>query len=121
MKRRIAGSVLIFEAIVIILAVPVAVNVAGALGGAAWTIGLVFAFAAILVSARIERPWGTAAGWVVQGLVIASAVIVPTMGLLGAMFAGLYYVALRLVAQAEVGAASPGRDNRGSAKDGEAT
>lgn len=101
MKRRIAGSVLIFEAIVIILAIPVAINVAGVAPGPAIGLGLALAVAAIVVAARVDRRGGVAAGWAIQGLVIASALVVPVMAVLGAMFAGLWFAALRLLAHAQ--------------------
>lgn len=101
MKRRIAGSVLIFEAIVIVLAIPVAINVYGVAPGPAIGVGLVLAAAAVVVAARVDRRGGVPAGWAIQGLVIASAVVVPVMAVLGAMFAGLWFAALRLLAHAE--------------------
>lgn len=101
MKRRLAGSVLIFEAIVIILAIPVAINVAGVDPAPAIAAGLALAAAAIVVAARVDRPGGVIAGWIVQGLVLASALVIPIMALLGAIFAALWYGALRLAAAAE--------------------
>jgi hypothetical protein len=107
MKRRVAGSVLIFEAIVIVLAIPVAINVAGVAPAPAIGLGLALATAAVLVGARVDKPGGVAAGWVIQGLVLASALLVPVMLVLGAIFAALWYAALRLVAQAEAGGGPP--------------
>lgn len=98
MRRRLAGSVLIFEAIVIILAIPVAINVAGVDPAPAIAAGLGLALAAVLVAARVDRPAGVAAGWALQALVLASALVVPIMALLGAIFAALWYGALRLAA-----------------------
>jgi hypothetical protein len=98
MMRRVAGSVLIFEAIVIVLAIPVAINVSGVPAGPAIAAGLALAVAALVVAARVDRPGGVAAGWVVQALVLVSALVVPVMIVLGGMFAALWYGALRLVA-----------------------
>ena len=114
MKRRLAGSVLIFEAIVIILAIPVAINVAGVDPAPAIIGGVGLAVAAILVAARVERPGGVIAGWIVQALVLASAFIIPIMALLGAIFAALWYGALRLAAITE-------QDGFGPAPDGAAS
>jgi hypothetical protein len=110
MMRRLAGSVLVFEAIVIILAIPVAINVAGVDPAPAISAGLGLAVAAVVVAARVDRPGGVVAGWIVQALVLASGLIVPIMALLGAIFAALWYGALRLVAatSAEPGAVPPG-------------
>ena len=99
MIARLGGSVLVFEAIVIILAIPVAINVAGAPAGPAIALGGLLAAFAVLTAAMLRRgPGWIAAGWAVQVLVIASAIIVPAMLLLGAMFALLWYGALRLAA-----------------------
>jgi hypothetical protein len=101
MRRRLAGSVLIFEAIVIILAIPVAINVAGVAPAPAISAGLALATAAVVVAARVDRPGGVIAGWIVQALVLASALIIPVMALLGGIFAALWFGALRLVAALE--------------------
>lgn len=101
MMRRLAGSVLIFEAIVIILAIPVAINVSGVDPAPAIIGGVGLAVAAIVVAARVDRPGGVIAGWIIQGLVLASAFIIPIMALLGAIFAALWYGALRLAATVE--------------------
>ena len=69
MKRRLAGSVLIFEAIVIILAIPVAINVAGVDPAPAIIGGMGLAVAAIVVAARVDRPGGVIAGWIVLFIV----------------------------------------------------
>ena len=111
MIKRIAGSVLIFEAIAVVLAVPVAINVAGVPSARAWAVGLTLFVASILVAGRLDRPGGVTAGWVIQGLVIASAIIVPIMAILGAMFAALYYGALRMVASVEANQAAGVTDN----------
>jgi H+/gluconate symporter-like permease len=101
MRRRLAGSVLIFEAIVIILAIPVAINVAGVAPAPAISAGLALATAAVVVAARVDRPGGVIAGWIVQALVLASALIIPVMALLGGIFAALWFGALRLVENLE--------------------
>ena len=53
-------------------------------------------FFALLVAALLPRRWALWAGWAVQVLVVASGFVVPAMFLLGAVFAGLWYAALRL-------------------------
>jgi Protein of unknown function (DUF4233) len=100
-RRRLGGAVLIFEAIVFVLAVPVAINVASAPAAQAWAVGLSIASFCVIVAGKADRDWAVKAGWTIQALAIASAVIVPTMALLGAMFAGLWYAALTLAADAD--------------------
>lgn len=118
--RRLAGSVLVFEAIVIILAVPVAINVAGVDPAPAIAAGLGLAAAAVVLAARVDRPGGVAAGWILQGLVLASALIVPVMALLGAIFAALWYGALRLAAAVPVESPSAAADHPEASSAGEA-
>ena len=101
MTKRFGGSVLIFEALVIILAIPVAINVAGAPVTASLASGLLLALAAVLVAARLDRPWAVTAGWVLQGLVIATALVIPIMAVLGVIFAVLWLAALRLARLAD--------------------
>lgn len=101
MIRRLGASVLAFEAVVILLAIPVAINVYNSPTVPALLAGFGLILAAVLVAARLDRPWGIAAGWVVQVLVVASAIVVPVMGILGLIFAGLWFTALKLGAMAE--------------------
>lgn len=117
MKRRLAGSVLIFEAIVIILAIPVAINVAGVDPAPAIIGGMGLAVAAVLVAARVDRPGGVIAGWIVQALVLASAFIIQIMALLGAIFAALWYGALRLADAAEQEGSGPPPDDAAATPD----
>jgi hypothetical protein len=105
--RRYGGAVLVFEALVIVLAVPVAINVAGARAPVAIAAGLLLAVGAIVLAARLDRPWAVTAGWVLQGWVLLTAFVVPVMGILGLIFTALWYAALRLAA-ADTGPADHG-------------
>jgi hypothetical protein len=107
--RRYGGAVLVFEALVIILAIPVAINVGGARAPAAVGGGLLLAAAAVVVAARLDRPWAVAAGWIVQAWVLLSAFVVPVMGILGLLFTGLWYAALRLARADDAVRGSAGR------------
>lgn len=98
MIRRYGGVVLVFEALVIILAVPVAINVGGARPPAAIGAGLFLAAAAVFVAARLDRPWAVTAGWILQAWVVLTAFVVPVMGILGLIFTALWYAAVRLAA-----------------------
>jgi Protein of unknown function (DUF4233) len=106
--RQLCGTVLVMEAIVIGLAIPVAIvqehvhhGVAGAVGG-----GL--AVSALLLSGMVGRPgmgWALIAGSVLQLLVIASGVIVPAMYILGAIFAALWVTGIWLARRLQTPAA----------------
>jgi hypothetical protein len=97
--RRLCATVLVFEAIVIGLAIPVAITIeheprteAGVAGGA-------LAAVAVLLAAVVGRPgqrWALAAGSLLQVAVIAAGLVVPAMFVLGAIFAALWAVAIWL-------------------------
>jgi Protein of unknown function (DUF4233) len=97
--RRLCATVLIMEAIVIGLAIPVAITIEHVPHRSAGIAGGVLAGAAVLLAAVVARPgqrWTLAAGSVLQLAVIAAGVVVPAMFALGAVFAALWAVAIWL-------------------------
>jgi hypothetical protein len=91
--RRLCATVLIMEAIVIGLAIPVAVTVEHASRREAATAGAVLAVAAVVLAvlaARAPLRLVLGGGSVLQVLVVAAGAIVPVMYFLGAIFAGLW-------------------------------
>ncbi len=102
--RRLCATVLVMEAIVIGLAIPVAITlghdsprVAGYAGGA-------LALAAVLLAGVVGRPGlrvALVAGSVLQVLVIAAGALVPVMYALGAIFAGFWVLAIWMGRRAE--------------------
>jgi len=98
--RQLCGTVLIMEAVIIGLAIPVAIvlehdnrAVAGGIGGA-------LAVLALLIGGVVGRPrmaWAVWAGTILQVLVIASGVEVTAMYALGIIFAALWVTGLWLV------------------------
>jgi hypothetical protein len=91
--KRLCGTVLGMEAVVLLLAiVPSAVleHVSGSLAGAT---GGALAFAAVVLAGLVGRPgrgWVLIAGSVLQAVIIAAGVVVPVMYVLGAVFAALW-------------------------------
>ncbi len=93
--RMLCASVLFFEAIVVALAIPVALTfseapsalVAAAFGG--------LAIACLVGAGLVGRRGGITFGWVLQGLVLLTCLVVPAMLLLGLAFGGLWFLALR--------------------------
>jgi hypothetical protein len=80
--RQLCGIVLVFEAIVIGLAIPVAIVLEHANHGLAGGVGGALAVCAILISGVVGRPrmgWALVAGTILQLLVIAFGVVVPAM------------------------------------------
>ena len=97
--RQLCGIVLVFEAIVIGLAIPVAIVLEHTNHGLAAGIGGALAVSAILISGVVGRPrmgWALLAGTILQLLVIAYGVVVPAMYALGAIFAALWVTGIWL-------------------------
>ena len=114
--KRLCATVLVMEAIVIGLAIPVAITIghehaAGLAGGClAWPRCCSRAWSAGPASRGV-----LAAGSALQLLVIAAGVVVPVMYALGAIFAGFWVLAIVMGRRAESSAppAVPGRPGAG--------
>jgi hypothetical protein len=101
--RRLCGTVLIMEAIVIGLAIPVAIVLEHARHGLAGGVGGL-AVCALLLSGVVGRPgmqWALWAGTALQALIIASGIVVPAMYALGAIFAALWLTGIWLARRHE--------------------
>src|SRR5581483_8612576 len=97
--RQLCGAVLVFEAIVIVLAIPVAIVLEHANRGLAGGVGGGLALCAVLIGGLVGRPrkaWALVAGTILQALIIAAGVIVPAMYSLGAIFAVLWFTGIWL-------------------------
>jgi hypothetical protein len=97
--RRLCATVLIFEAIVIGLAIPVAITIEHESRLLAGVTGGVLAGIAVLLAAVVGRPgqgWALAAGSLLQLGMIAAGLVVPAMYAVGAVFAALWAVAIWL-------------------------
>ncbi len=102
--RQLCGTVLIMEAIVIGLAIPVAIVGEHANRGLAGGIGGGLAVCALLIGGVVGRPrmgWALWAGTVLQVLVIAAGVVVPAMYVLGVIFAALWVTGIWLARRHE--------------------
>jgi len=122
--RAIAASVLVFEALVVALAIPVAITLSDTDPVAAIVGGGLVALACLVVAGMLRRPLGYQLGWGLQVVVVATGFVVPAMFFLGALFAVLWGVGLavgrkgerieaELRAQAE--AADPGPEEGATA------
>lgn len=114
--RILARSVLIFEAIMMGLFIPVAYFTGRGLSGAtaAW-LGAGLVLLCVVAAGLIGRRGGVTLGWVVQGLVIASGLLVWDMFILGVIFALLWWAALYY--GAKVDAANSAESGRSSSPD----
>jgi len=97
--RRLCATVLVFEVVVIGLAIPVAITIAHARPVQAGVTGVVLAVAALVIAGLVGRPgqgWALAGGTVLQAAVIATGAVVPVMYGLGVIFGGLWLTAIWL-------------------------
>jgi hypothetical protein len=97
--RQLCGTVLVFEAIIIGLAILPAIVLEHANRGLAGGIGGALAVCALLIGGMVGRPrmgWALLAGTVLQLLVIAAGVVVPAMYVLGVIFAALWFTGIWL-------------------------
>ena len=103
--RRLCATVLVLEAIVIGLAIPVAVVIGHASPALAGGAGTAAVLAAVLLASMVGRwgRWPYVAGTVLQALVIVFGVVVPVMFFLGAVFAALWVIGMRLGYRVEHG------------------
>ena len=107
--RRLCATVLIFEAIVMGLAIPVAITISHVSARSAWSADGGLAVAAVIVAVAISmRSIGASGqrialvtGSILQLLIIASGALVPAMYALGAIFAVLWVIAICLGRSAE--------------------
>ena len=95
--RRLCGTVLAMEAVIALLAiVPAKVLGHTSAGTAAAVCGAVALVAIVLSGVVGKRPWALYAGSVLQLAVIACGVLLPTMYVLGAIFAALWFTGIWL-------------------------
>ena len=107
--RRLCATVLIFEAIVIGLAIPVAIKIGHISAGSAGPAGGALAGAAVVLAIAVSvRSTGVpglrialVTGSILQLLMIASGAFVPVMYALGVIFGALWTVAILLGRSAE--------------------
>lgn len=113
--RALTSAVLITEAITLGLAIPVALVAEDQPTWYVWLLA-VLALVALLLPGFAKRPFFVPAGWLLQGAVLWAGVVgaitsqgggvIPTLLVLGAVFTGLWWAALRLGRIAEQSRAS---------------
>ncbi len=93
--RRLCASVLVFEAIVLVLAVPVAITIEHLGHGVAGGVGGGLALAAVVLAGLVgRRRWALIAGTVLQILIIVAGVKVPALYVLGVIFAAFWFTGI---------------------------
>jgi hypothetical protein len=100
--NRIAAAILSLQVIVVLLAVPVAINIADVGRGTAWLAGGAIALLCVLGAATVRRGRpGYVLGTAAQVASVAAGIVVPAMLILGGIFALLWFVLLRIGPQVE--------------------
>ena len=94
--RAMCASVLGFEAVVLGLSTPVMIMVGGVDKGVALAVGLGLFFATVAVTALLRYRFAYVAGTLLQLAAIGLGFLVPTMFVLGAIFASFWVAALVL-------------------------
>ena len=111
--RGLASAVLVFEAMVVFFAALVAKDLGDVDGTVLWTGTAVVVLACVAVAALLRHAWAYAVGSVLQVAVVATGVVEPAMYFVGALFAGLWFLALvlgRRVARLQAEADRAARD-----------
>jgi Protein of unknown function (DUF4233) len=106
--KRLLVTVLIMEAVVIGLSIPVAIQISHLAPGSAAAAGGAAALAAIIFAGLAGRlmPTALVGGSLLQVYVIVSGVVVPVMYFLGAIFGALWVIGILLGRRIERPAAS---------------
>ena len=91
--RSLLAALLVLEAVVVALAIPVAVLAVGRDASSAWVLGAL-AVLLVLAAALVRRPRGLAVAWAMHVLVLLSGLLVPALAVLGLVFLTVWVVAI---------------------------
>jgi hypothetical protein len=94
--RRLAATVLGFEALVVVFAALVASQLSRLGMGLALGVGAVLALICLVLAGLLRFRWAYWLGSLLQLVLVATGFVVPAMFFLGAVFAVLWVVALRM-------------------------
>jgi hypothetical protein len=117
--RVLGSAVLAFEAVVVLLATSLATS-NGSVQDVrlAWILGLLLMALLLAAIGTLRRPWGVVVGWVLQVLVLATALVVGwSMVVIGGIFVVLWFVAVRTGRQVDALRAAAADDPRGGTVD----
>jgi len=94
--RAVLAAILVFEAIVVGLAIPVAISLGGVGTGAAATTGAVVAAGCLITAGLVRHRAGIVIGSLLQVVTFALGIVVPVMYILGVVFGALWVWSLVL-------------------------
>lgn len=94
--RAVHSAILVFEAIVVGLAIPVAITLNGVPGAVAGAVGGVIAVSCLVAAGLLRSPIGYMIGSALQVVTFALGFAVPLMFVLGLAFGALWFYCLVL-------------------------
>ena len=106
-RRAMAAAVLALEGITVALSTPVMISVEDVDKSAALWVGLGLAVACFALAGMLRKPWAYWVGHVLQVVAVALGFFVPTMFVLGGIFAALWFLAIWLAGKIERERAEP--------------
>lgn len=94
--KVLCSAVLGIEAIVVLLATSLATsNGSVSNTNLAWAVGLGLMVLLFLAIGTLRRPWGLTVGWILQGVVLATSLVVGwSMVIVGGIFVVLWWLAI---------------------------
>lgn len=92
--RTLCASTLIGEFFVIGFAGLVAMQLSDYSTATVWTVSGIAMALCLVLCGMIGRPGGLELGWALQGGLVLSGFVIPTMFVLGAAFAGLWWASI---------------------------
>jgi hypothetical protein len=92
--RGVMSATLVLEAIVVLLALPVAINTGDGVGPVWVALICLLAVALIGCCVIIKQPYALTVILVLQGLMIAGWFVTPTLGVMGLVFAAVWALIL---------------------------
>lgn len=92
--RGVMSATLVLESIVVLLALPVAINTGGGVGPVWVVLICLLAVALVGCCVIIKRPYALTVILVLQGLMIAGWFVTPTLGVMGLVFAAVWALIL---------------------------
>ena len=81
---------LVLEAVLVFFVTLTAYGLDALPPAVAFSGGAVLLLLLVVTGRAVNRPWGVALGWVLQGVLIATGILLPVMWAIGAGFAGIY-------------------------------
>jgi len=100
-KPQFTQTILVLEAFCVLFATLTAYGLRVASAGVVWGVGGALALLLLVASGLVTRRGGYLFGWVLQGWVVAAAVVLPSVArdiavVVALVFVGLWVAALRL-------------------------